>query len=631
MKRCSKPTLIALAVAAVFSGSAGAQTFTDVSVESGFASAGNNASWGMGWADVDRDGDPDAFTYAHLPDVTGSIGAQFWRNNGDGTFTDETAAAGFMNDTGDTHGVAFGDINADGFPDMHLVNGSVKSDPLHYDKMWLNSGTGTFTDIATSAGLLGVEARGRGVYTFDANRDGKLDLFVTRFDRPDTKPFDQDLGNQLFINNGNNTFTETGVAAGIDRSLAENRAAGWADYDGDGIIDLLVTGPCVLWKGNADGTYADVTVAAGIEASDECTSVGWADYDRDGDIDLFISRGFDAAKSDALYRNNNNGTFTDVTTTAGISGTFLKRGVTWGDYDNDGNLDLYVVALNNGSTANLLYRNKGDGTFENVSVAEGAEGKGAGNGSAATFVDYDVDGDLDLFIANGEGNAVGPYMLLRNGGNANNWLNVRLIGKTGNIEGLGTKVKVESTATGVQYQHHLGPQHFLSQSLLPLHVGLGTDTGVTRMTFTWPSGTIQRVENVAAGQNITLVEGKAIWQDSGVISGVGYHIWQSGKRWKIVFKGDAAKIAFTGTVTSPAAITNLVKTGLETDDVITLAARKIDFVVNDDGKGIDTIDFETTANTLTFDIKQNGVASPQTVHLGKYKVKPATLPMTLKR
>ena len=624
-----KPLAVALAALAVGGGTS-AQTFTDVSSSAGFS--GLNASWGMSLFDFNRDGWTDILTYSHLQEVTGSIGLQLWRNNKDGTFTDVTTTVGLFYLTGDTHGTAIGDIDGDGRQDIYLVNGSIKINAVDLDKLWLNKAAG-FTEIGASAGVQGLEARGRGVYMFDANRDGRLDMFVTRFDRPDSKPFDQDKGNQLFLNNGDLTFTETGAAAGIDRSLAENRAAGWADYDGDGNVDLLVTGPCVLWRSNGDGTYSDVTAAAGIEASDECTAVGWADYDNDGDLDLYISRGFDTNTTDKLYRNNGNGTFTDATVAAGITATHLKRGVAWGDYDNDGDQDIYVVSLTNGSRPNLLYRNRGDGTFEEVGLAEGAANQVDGNGAAAAFVDYDNDGDLDIFVTNGEGNAVGPYTLLRNAGNANRWLQMNLIGKSpSNVDALGTKVKVTGSSGTVQYAWHLGPQHFLSQSSLPMHVGLGSDTGVTTLNLSWPNGAAQKVENIASNQRITLVQGKTVWQDAPVVSPAGLYLWQSGTRWTVLVKGTSPGVTFTGTVTAGANITSVTGRGLDPGDSATLTdARTVTFTISNDGRGADGFDFVTNSNAVTLNALQDGVVSPQTTYLGKYLVKPASLPAVLKR
>ena len=624
------PRALALA-AALACGAASAATFTDVSTAAGFT--GNNASWGMAWLDYNKDGFADVLTYNHLQDVTGSIGMQLWRNNGNGTFTDVTTAAGLIYMTGDTHGVSVGDVNGDGYPDIYLVNGSVKSNVVDLDKLWINNTNGTFTEIGVSAGVQGIDARGRGAYMFDANRDGKLDLFVTRFDRPDSNGIDKDLGNQIFVNNGNLTFTDIGKTAGIDRALAENRAGTWGDFDGDGRQDILVTGPCVLWKANADGTYTDVTASAGIVASDECTAAHFADYDRDGDLDLFVSRGFDVNTLDALYQNNGNGTFTDVSATAGINTNLTKRGISWGDYDNDGWLDIYVVTLNNGNQPNRLYHNKKDGTFEEVSLAEGSGAQVTGNGASATFVDYDNDGDLDLFVTNGEGNAAGPYVLLQNGGNTNKWLQMNLQGKnTSNPDALGAKVSATSATTGTQYLWNHGPQHFLSQSLLPMHMGLGTDVGVSTMTVTWPSGTAQKVDNVAANQRITLVEGKSIWQDSATVAKVGAYVQQLGTRWRIVFKGDTSNISFTGRITSTANITSLTTQGFETTDSVVLTnSKQLDFTVGQDGKGVDTFEFVTTSNNVTVDIQQNGVASPQTTYLGRYMVKPMAFPLALKR
>ncbi|HVJ19028.1 MAG TPA: CRTAC1 family protein, partial [Polyangiaceae bacterium] len=211
------------------------------------------------------------------------------------------------------------------------------------------------------------------------------------------------------------------------------------------------------------------------------------------------------------------GTFTDVTTAAGIQNGGLSRGGTWGDYDNDGDLDLYVANLKHASPTsdNKLFSNDGDGTFTNVATAAGVTCLNAvGAGASTTFVDYNNDGHLDISITNGEGNATGPYLLFQNQGHAGHWLKVILQGVASERDGLGARLELASSV-GTLHRVHDGPQHFLSQSLMPVHFGLGPSTIVDTLTVTWPSGTVQVLEDIPVDQQITVVEGEDGWNSGG--------------------------------------------------------------------------------------------------------------------
>ncbi len=231
--------------------------------------------------------------------------------------------------------------------------------------------------------------------------DSDLDIFATSFDTP----------NLLYRNDGGLQFIDVAEEAGLQRSDIENRTAAWADFDGDGLMDVFITKSSALFKNRGDGTFVDVTDAAGITPSVDAQSGAWGDYDNDGDHDLYVTMGEQDGPplQGSLYQNNGDGTFTDVTTASGAINTAGALGVTWGDYDNDGFLDLYIVNTEKGTTRpNRLFRNKGDGTFTDVASIAGVGAKpGVGRGSDATFADYNNDGFLDLFVCNGAGDSVG--------------------------------------------------------------------------------------------------------------------------------------------------------------------------------------------------------------------------------
>ena len=341
-------------------------TFTDVSTAAGFSGCPTcqlNSSWAHAWADYDGDGFIDIITLGHVPQITNSI-SQIWHNNGDGTFTDVSAQVGFdSHSNGDAHSAVWADFDNDGLLDLFIGKGTVKTDPVNYDDLWHNNGDGTFTNIAHSAGVESLGHRHRGAGAVDYDNDSYLDIFAAAYHRPQGG-----LPNTLYHNNGDLTFTDVAALAGIDRPNLENRTAAWSDFDGDGLLDVFITRIDGLYKNNGDGTFTDVTVAAGIiDGADGAQAAAWGDYDNDGHPDLYVTFGPTSALQDLcetlltpeaqgraatslvaptpniLYHNNGDGTFTDVTTQSGAVNTAGALGVTWVDYDNDGNLDLYIV------------------------------------------------------------------------------------------------------------------------------------------------------------------------------------------------------------------------------------------------------------------------------------------------
>jgi enediyne biosynthesis protein E4 len=494
-------------------------TFTDVTLEAGLPGFGElNSSWCVSWGDYDGDGFIDIITLGHVQDLTGSI-SQLWHNNGDGTFTDLTSQAGLDPHNGDAHGAVWADFDSDGLLDLFVSKGTIKNNVIDYDDLWHNNGDGTFTNINGSAGVEGLGHRNRGSAAVDYDNDSFLDILVTSFQRPSGGG-----ENLLFHNNGNLTFTDVAAASGLLRPDIENRMACWADFNGDGLIDVFITQIDALYKNNGDGTFTDVTVAAGvIDASADVQAAAWGDYDADGFPDLYVTLGVENGQLEdgggkggslvpdarqlpnILYHNNGDGTFTDVTTQTGTTNVNGALGVQWEDYDNDGNLDLYIVNISR-EAPNRLFHNNGNGTFTDMASQAGVGAKlpGNGRGSDATFGDYDNDGFPDLMVDNGGGTSVGTYILYRNNGNSNHWLKVALRGTRSNRSGIGAKLRLVAGGK-TQYTEYTG-QHYMGQNYIPIHFGLGQATSVGSLTIQWPSGTRQKLTNIAANQTITVVE-----------------------------------------------------------------------------------------------------------------------------
>jgi Ca2+-binding RTX toxin-like protein len=324
------------------------------------------------------------------------------------TFTDITGAAG-VGDTGNGHSSILNDFDNDGDIDIYLVNQN------QANILYRNNGNSTFTDITASAGV-GVSNNSYGATWGDYDNDGDYDIYIAI----------SGSNNILYLNNGNNTFTDVATAVGV-ADAGQGRSAVWADYDGDNDVDLYVAnqGANILYRNNGNNTFTDVTAIAGVGDTSSILSAAWVDYDGDADLDLYLAN---HNQPNILYRNDGNGTFTNSTATSGVSHTGNERGVSWGDYDNDGDLDLYIV---NSSQANILYRNNGNGTFTDITANAGVAD--TGNGRGILWGDYDADGDLDLYVTNwGTAN-----ILYRNNGN-NTFTNISTItgvGNTGNGRG----------------------------------------------------------------------------------------------------------------------------------------------------------------------------------------------------
>ena len=494
-------------------------------------------------------------------------------------------------------GAAFLDYNNDGLQDIYLVNGA-NLPPLPQEQssavelprnaLYRNNGDGTFADVAMAAGVADT-GYGMGCAVGDYNNDGFPDLYVTNFG-----------ANVFFHNNGDGTFTDVTTQTGTG-DTRWGASCAFVDYDNDGFLDLYVTNyvkytiesgqVCmnkgvrvycdprlyegeldILYHNNGDGTFTDVTKSAGFsEATGRGLALAWGDYDDDGDMDVYIANDAD---QNFLYRNNSDGTFTDVSLTAGVG--FSEdgeaengMGADFGDYDNDGYLDLIVTNFQ-GQT-NTLYHNEGNGLFSDVSYVSKI-----GTMSlpylawGVSFCDYDNDGYQDLFIANGHldenvqafdptgfyeqpnllfrnnrdgtfdevsidsgsgmrlekvsrgfayadydndgdldllvTNLKGSPDLLQNEGNQNTWLSLKLIGTRSNRDAIGAQVKV-TTGDLTQIREVRSGSSYLSQSDMRLHFGLGKHRRIDRIEIRWPSGLQEHLEGIEPNQTLMLVEG----------------------------------------------------------------------------------------------------------------------------
>ena len=456
-----------------------AQTFTSVADTAGVNDGG--VGQGVAWGDYDNDGDLDLY----VTNLTGGAN-RLYRNNRDGTFTEIGADAG-VNDTGNGTGVAWGDYDNDGDLDLYVAN------LFAANRLYRNEGRGKFTEVGEAAGV-DDGGNGSGVAWGDYNNDGGLDLYVVN-----------DGVNRLYRNGGGGRFTEQGAIAGVNDSGIGHGLA-WGDYDNDGDLDLYVTNDGVnrLYRNGGEGRFTDVGDAADVNDSGVGQGVAWGDYDNDGYLDLYVAS---YGSENRLYQNDGRGKFRDVGGTAGVGDKGFCIGVAWGDYDNDGDLDLYVTK-STFDPANRLYRNEGGETFTEVSAIAGVDDRGNGNGTA--WADCDNDGDLDLYVVVERGGLTpGNNLLYRNNGTANTWLIVKLVGQASNRAGIGAQA---TAVTGSRRQRRDvdGGSGFCSQPSLPVAFGLGATrlwgATVDSLIIRWPSGIEQIKTNVATNQILTVTE-----------------------------------------------------------------------------------------------------------------------------
>jgi len=467
--------------------------------------------------------------------------SRLYKNNRDGTFTDVTVKAGVAR-TGWGQGVCVGDYNNDGHEDIFV---SYWGDCA----LWRNNGDGTFTDVAAKAGVTTDPGNGQhrwntGCAFLDYDRDGHLDLFITNyidFD-PKTAPLPESgpclykgllvaCGppglkggkNILFHNKGDGTFTDVSAKCGILNTPGTyGLGVLVADFDNDGWPDIYVANDSTssaLYKNNHDGTFTDVAIEAGVAYSPDGKpqagmGVSAADYDCDGLLDI-VKTNF-AGDTHSLYRNLGNLTFDDQTFQSGLGKNtrFMGWGVGFLDYDNDGWADILVcnghVYPEVGETdaeagyreRKILYRNLGNGKFQDASMdaGPGILEKVAARGCA--FGDFDNDGDIDVVV-----NCVNdvPQLLRCDSTLKNNWLLVKTVGTKSNRSGIGARV-ICSTAGHRQTDEVRSGGSYISQNDLRVHFGLGSAEKAD-LEVHWPSGVVDKIAGVAANQVVTVKEG----------------------------------------------------------------------------------------------------------------------------
>jgi len=484
---------------------------------------------GVALLDYDNDGWLDIYllngsTVAAFKGKEPAPRAMLFHNNHDGTFTDVTEKAGVANERWG-FGVAVADYDNDGWPDIYVAN-------YGKNRLYHNNHDGTFTDVAEKAQVT-LGGWSTGPTWGDYDHDGLLDLFV-----PGYQKFDVDHpviagkgglpagscqfrgvnifcgplgligeGDHLFHNNGDGTFTDVSVAAGVaDQKGRYGFASLFVDLDDDGWLDLVVANdsvPNYFYRNQHDGTFADISYISGVAVNQDgraqsSMGIGAGDYDRDGKVDLFITTFSDDYKT--LYHNDGEGNFTDVTFKAGVGSAtipFLSWGAGFLDFDNDGLLDIFIVNGHVYPIADksdwgttwaqrpLLFRNMDSKKFQEVPAATGSGLAAVVSGRGAAFGDLFNDGHINVVINNIDAT---PTLLRNVVQNTNHWLTLKLTGGPKSPrDAIGAKVFV--TAGGIRQRADVcSGGSYGSSSDRRLHFGLGTAAKVDKVEISWPDG-----------------------------------------------------------------------------------------------------------------------------------------------
>ncbi len=459
----------------------GAQAlFTDVTFLAGVQQLGLNHGVAIG--DFDNDGREDIFcTRFNAP-------CALYRNLGGGVFVNVAAQAGVAFIATATV-ASWADIDNDGWLDLYVGCRD------HDSRLYRNRGDGTFEDITASAGVA-TGKQVRAALWSDINLDGDVDLYVARLG----------MENILFLNNGNNTFTDVTAAAGVRDSLL-NLGAVFFDYDNDGDADLYLTHdanqPFILYRNNGNSTFTDVSAASGANLAAMGMGVDFGDIDNDGWLDLYITNLYD----NALLRNNGNGTFSNVASFAGVNDPGMGWGCNWLDFDNDGWQDIYVA---NDSyftpVPNRLYRNTGTGTF--LDVAEGTVLMSMEGAYGSATFDYNGDGKVDIMVAN-SGGTVGNQLFRNDGDQDNNWVRFKLRGVVANRAAIGARVTLDVNGMKLTDEVTAG-SGYAGQNSLILHFGLGQAPIIPKVTVRWPGGDEEVFEFVSPNKTWYITQGTGI-------------------------------------------------------------------------------------------------------------------------
>jgi hypothetical protein len=469
--------------------------FQDVSKAAGIFRWGD--SFGASWGDFNGDGWPDLWVGNHCQEPS------LYINNTDGTFAEGTDRVKYYS-AFEQHGAAWADFDNDGDQDLIQIVGGGREKGIYPNQFFINSSC-SLQNKAIEYGLDYSLGRGRTPLWFDWNLDGYLDVFVTNLNRTNGKSAPSVLFTQSdnFFNNNNGSAIETGLNSQFGQLFVRDFQSSPA---------IIVAGedhyPLRIYQYN-DLLFHDITDTIGLPISSDVSDVAIADFDNDQLNDFFlITTRWGSTQKDRLFIQTSE-SFQDTTAAAGLDKTTSCWSVATADFDNDMDMDLYLVCSGvHCNTPNILYENLGHGNFKEVASAGGAIGSSYGKGESIAVADYNNDGFVDLFVTNGRDafdEENGHNQLFRNSGNSNHWIEIDLVGVASNRDAIGA-ILLASTSGVIQLRVQDGGTHRYAQNHQRIHFGVAKNTLLEKLTINWPSRIVQEINNISVDQIIRITE-----------------------------------------------------------------------------------------------------------------------------